>query len=246
MAGQTSFVGPLSVSGAGWNWRRLHWRRQRSVSIQSSNLGASPLSLVPCFRRVSVLTMSISSNNFRTGTTIEIDGVVHRVIEFMHVKPGKGAAFVRTKLRNMKTGNTIDKTFRAGESVRSAELEKIQMQHTYVDKDEYVFMNMDTYDEERLMKNVLGEQRAKFLKIGMNVEALKHNDDLLGIEIPRTASYTVVETYPGAKGNTAQGSGTKPAILETGAEILVPLFINEGDQIKVNTEEAKYVSREKA
>lgn len=184
-----------------------------------------------------------SSNDFRNGTTIELDGIVYRVVEFLHVKPGKGAAFVRTKLKNMKTGNTIDKTFKAGEKVPSANLEKVIMQHTYVDADDYVFMNLETYEEERLSKAQLGTTVCKFLMIGSNVEVLKHNDDVLGVEIPKTMSFVVKQTDPGVKGNTAQGSAFKPAILETGAEVMVPLFITTGEKINVNTEECKYLGR---
>lgn len=187
-------------------------------------------------------SMNISTNDFRTGTTIEIDGLVYRVVEHLHVKPGKGSAFVRTKLKNMKTGNTIDKTFRAGEMVDSAQLDKIVMQHTYRDGADYVFMNMETFEEERLSKEALGSRAATYMVEGLEVEVLKHNDDVLGVDIPKTLTVTVVETDPGVKGNTVQG-GTKPAKLESGATVQVPLFINSGERINVNTEENKYVSR---
>lgn len=170
---------------------------------------------------------NISSNDFRPGTTIQLDGVVYRVNEFLHVKPGKGAAFVRTKLRNMKTGNTMEKTFKAGEMVKDAILEKVQMQHTYVDGNDYVFMNMDSYEEERMSADTLGND-LKFLLIGMDVEVLKHNQDILGVELPKTVSYTVTKADPGAKGNTAQGSSLKPCTIESGAEVMVPLFIKQG------------------
>lgn len=185
----------------------------------------------------------MSSNDFRTGTTIEIDGVVFRVQEFLHVKPGKGAAFVRTKLKNMKTGNTIDKTFKAGEMCQSAQLEKVSMQHTYVDGADFVFMNMETYDEERMSAAVMGENNAKFLLIGMDVEVLKHNEDILGVELPKNPSFTVTQTDPGVKGNTATNA-FKPATIDSGAQVMVPLFITEGEKIKVNIETGKYVSRD--
>lgn len=188
--------------------------------------------------------MNISSNDFRSGTTIELDGVVHKVVEFLHVKPGKGAAFVRTKLRNLKTGNILEKTFKAGETVPSANLDKVQMQHTYVDGNEYIFMNMETFEEERMTANMLGENVVKFMMIGLDVEVLKHNDDILGVEIPRTMSFKITQTDPGVKGNTAQGGGSKPATIETGAEIMVPLFIEIGEKINVSTEDGKYVSRD--
>lgn len=186
--------------------------------------------------------MNISSNDFRTGTTIELEGTVYRVLEFLHVKPGKGAAFVRTKLKNMKTGNNIEKTFKAGEIVQSAQLDKVVMQHTYVDGEDYVFMNMESFEEERMQKDVLGDRVVNFLKEGMDVEVLMHNEDVLGVDIPKSLVLTVIRTDPGVKGNTVQG-GTKPATLETGVEIQVPLFIEEGEQIVVNTEDGKYSSR---
>jgi elongation factor P len=187
-------------------------------------------------------TSNISTNDFRPGTTIEMDGTVYRVIEFQHVKPGKGAAFVRTKLKNLKAGSTVEKTFKAGENVAQAQLEKVQMQHTYVDGDDLVFMNMETYEEERLSRAVLGDRICNYLMEGLEVEVLKHNEDVLGVEIPKSMILTVAQTDPGVKGNTVQG-GTKPATLESGAVIQVPLFINEGEKIVVNTEENKYVSR---
>lgn len=189
--------------------------------------------------------MQISSNDFRPGTTIEVDNGVYRVIEFQHVKPGKGAAFVRTKLRNMRTGSTIDKTFRAGEVVSSAQLEKVQMQHTYKDGDDYVFMNMETFEEERMTAAILGDIVVKFMMEGLDVNVLKYGDEVLGVDIPKTMSFVVTQTDPGIKGNTAQGGGTKPAIIETGAEVMVPLFINVGERISVNTEGCKYLGRDK-
>lgn len=188
-------------------------------------------------------SMVISSNDFRPGTTIEISGAPYRVLEFLHVKPGKGAAFVRTKLKNLKTGNNVDKTFKAGEMVESAQLEKMTMQHTYVDGTDYVFMNTETYDEERMTSDILGENVVKFLITGLEVEVLKHNDDIIGVTLPKTLVFSVIETEPGARGNTAQGNVLKPATIETGAEVMVPLFINVGEQIRVSTEDGKYLSR---
>lgn len=188
-------------------------------------------------------SMNISSNDFRPGTTIEVDGIVFRVQESLHVKPGKGSAFVRTKLKNMKSGNTMEKTFKAGEMVPSAQLEKIEMQHTYMDGDDYVFMNMETYDEERINSAILGDNIVNYMMEGLTVEVLKHNLDILGCEIPKSMTLTVAQTDPGVKGNTVQG-GTKPATLESGAIIQVPLFINEGEKIIVNTEKGEYVGRD--
>lgn len=212
---------------------------------RSSFLGVSSSRRVRLSARFAPHTvrMNISSNDFRPGTTIELDGIVYRVQEFLHVKPGKGAAFVRTKLRNMKSGNVVDKTFKAGESVQSAQLEKVIMQHTYVDGEEFVFMNMESYEEERLSAKTLGENVCKYMMIGLDVEVLKHKQDILGVELPKTMSFTITQTDPGVKGNTAQGGATKPAIIETGAEVMVPLFINVGEKININTEDGKYLSR---
>mmetsp|Transcript_16964 Transcript_16964/g.35205 ORF Transcript_16964/g.35205 Transcript_16964/m.35205 type:complete len:255 (-) Transcript_16964:344-1108(-) len=185
--------------------------------------------------------VAISSNDIRPGTTIVLDGSVHRVLEFLHVKPGKGAAFVRSKLRNLETGNSVEKTFRAGETLVTAVLDRMTMQHTYKDGDEFVFMNMETFEEERLTEMQLGLS-AKYIKEGLDVEVLKHEGRVLDCEIPKTMVLQVVETDPGVKGNTVQG-GSKPATLETGAIINVPLFIETGEQIKVDTRENKYLGR---
>lgn len=189
--------------------------------------------------------MAISSNDFRPGTTIELDGTIFRVIEFLHVKPGKGAAFVRTKLKNMRTGSNVEKTFKAGEMVPQAILEKVAMQHTYVDGDDFVFMNLESFEEERLSANTLGDNVVKFLTEGSEVQVLMFGTEVLGVELPKTVSFMVTRTDPGVKGNTAQsGGGTKPATIETGAEIMVPLFIKEGEKIQINTEDGKYLGRD--
>lgn len=142
----------------------------------------------------------------------------------------------------MKTGNTVEKTFKAGEQVPDAVLEKSEMQHTYMDGSDYVFMNMETYDEERISASSLGDQVVNYMMEGLVVQVLKHNDDILGVEIPKSMTLTVTKTDPGVKGNTVQG-GQKPATLESGATIMVPLFIAEGEKIVVNTVDNKYVSR---
>jgi len=198
-----------------------------------------PLKLQDQPARISMLT----SNDFRPGMTIELDGAVHKVVEFLHVKPGKGAAFVRTKLKNLETGNTVERTFRAGETAQQAILERSTMQHTYVDGDDYVFMNMETFEEERLPSVALGYQ-AKYMKEGLDVDVLRYNGKVLDVEMPKTMVFEVTQTDPGVKGNTVQG-GTKPATLETGAVVQVPLFIKQGERIKVDTRENKYLSRAK-
>ena len=184
----------------------------------------------------------ISSNDFRTGVTVELDGSVWRVVEFLHVKPGKGSAFVRTKLKNVQTGNTVEKTFRAGESVPQANIEKRTMQHTYKDGDEYVFMDMETYEETRMNGESLGD-RINFLKEEMEVNVLFWDEQVLEIELPTSVVLEITDTDPGVKGDTATG-GTKPAIVETGAQVMVPLFISIGEKIKVDTRDGSYLGRE--
>lgn len=184
----------------------------------------------------------ISSNDFRTGTTIEIDGAVWRVVEFLHVKPGKGAAFVRTKLKNAQTGGVVERTFRADETVPQAVLEKSTQQHTYKDGDDYVFMDMDTYEESRLTAAAIGGQ-VKYLKDGMEVNVVTWNGKVIDVELPNSVVLEVIETDPGVKGDTATG-GTKPAKVETGAQVMVPLFISVGERIKINTRDDSYLGRE--
>ena len=187
-------------------------------------------------------TGMISSNDFRTGTTIELDGQVWRVVEFLHVKPGKGSAFVRTKLKSVQTGNVVEKTFRAGESVQQAILEKSNLQHTYVESGDYVFMDMISFEETRLTSEQIGKG-AKYLKEGMEVNVIFYNGKVLEVELPISITLKVTETDPGVKGDTASG-GTKPAILETGAQVMVPLFISVGEMIKVDTRNDSYLGRE--
>ena len=187
-------------------------------------------------------TGMISSNDFRTGTTIELDGQVWRVVEFLHVKPGKGSAFVRTKLKSVQSGNVVEKTFRAGESVQQAILEKSNLQHTYVESGDYVFMDMISFEETRLTSEQIGKG-SKYLKEGMEVNVIFHNGKVLEVELPISITLKVTETDPGVKGDTASG-GTKPAILETGAQVMVPLFISVGEMIKVDTRNDTYLGRE--
>jgi len=184
----------------------------------------------------------ISSNDFRTGTSIEIDGSVWRVVEFLHVKPGKGSAFVRTKLKNVQTGSTVEKTFRAGETLPQAILEKNTMQHTYKEGEQYVFMDMETYEETRLNEDQIGD-RVKYLKEEMEVTVLTWNERVLEVELPNSVTLEVTQTDPGVKGDTATG-GTKPATVETGAQVMVPLFISQGEKIKIDTRNDSYLGRE--
>lgn len=184
----------------------------------------------------------ISSNDFRTGVSIELDGSVWRVVEFLHVKPGKGSAFVRTKLKNVQTGNVVEKTFRAGETVPQANLEKRPMQHTYKEGDDFVFMDMETFEESRLSESQIGD-RSKYLNEEMEVNILFWNDQILEVELPNSVVLEVVDTDPGVKGDTATG-GTKPAIVSTGAQVMVPLFISIGERIKIDTRNDSYLGRE--
>ncbi len=184
----------------------------------------------------------ISSNDFRPGVSIELDGSVWRVVEFLHVKPGKGSAFVRTKLKNVQSGSVVERTFRAGETLPQAVIEKSTMQHTYKEGDEFVFMDMETYDEGRLNAAQIGD-RVKYLKEGMEVNVVRWNNQVLEVELPNSVVMEVTQTDPGVKGDTATG-GTKPAIVETGAQVMVPLFITIGERIKVDTRTDAYLGRE--
>ncbi|ABW28919.1 MULTISPECIES: elongation factor P [Acaryochloris] len=184
----------------------------------------------------------ISSNDFRTGVSIELDGSVWRVVEFLHVKPGKGSAFVRTKLKNVQSGSVVERTFRAGETVPQANLEKRVMQHTYKDGDQFVFMDMESYEEASLSQEQIGT-RVKYLKEGMEVNVIQWGEQVLEVELPTSVVLEVTQTDPGVKGDTATG-GSKPAIVETGAQVMVPLFISEGERIKVDTRNDSYLGRE--
>ncbi len=184
----------------------------------------------------------ISSNDFRTGTSIELDGAVWRVVEFLHVKPGKGSAFVRTKLKNAQTGSVVERTFRAGETVPQAIIDKSVMQHTYKEGDQFVFMDMETYEENRLSVDQIGD-RVKYLNEGMEVNVVRWNEQVIEVELPNSVVLEVTETDPGVKGDTATG-GTKPATVETGAQVMVPLFISRGERIKIDTRNDSYLGRE--
>ncbi len=183
----------------------------------------------------------ISTNDFRTGITIEIDGDIYQIMEFQHVKPGKGAAFVRSKLRNIRNGSVQEKTFRAGEKVSKARIENKEMQYLYNSNDEYTFMDTQTYEQINLPISRL-EKEVKFLIENMNVYIVDFNGEIIGIQLPNTVILEVTETEPSVKGDTAQGA-TKSATLETGLTVQVPLFINTGDKLIIDTREESYVSR---
>ncbi|MEH7124483.1 elongation factor P [Bacillus sp. JJ1773] len=183
----------------------------------------------------------ISVNDFRTGLTIEVDNGIWRVMDFQHVKPGKGAAFVRSKLRNLRNGNVQEKTFRAGEKVAKAQIDNRKMQYLYANGDQHVFMDNESYDQIELPASAI-EYELKFLKENMEVHILMYNTETLGVELPNTVELEVIDTEPGIKGDTASG-GSKPAKLETGLIVQVPFFINQGDKLIINTDEGSYVSR---
>lgn len=183
----------------------------------------------------------ISVNDFRTGLTIEVDNDIFTVLDFQHVKPGKGAAFVRSKLKNLRNGNTVEKTFRAGEDVGRAHVENKEMQYLYASGQEHTFMDNETYDQIMLPSSQL-EWELNFLKENMNIHIISYQGEILGINMPKSVELKVVETEPGIKGNTATGA-TKNAKMETGLNVQVPLFINEGDVLLISTDEGKYISR---
>ncbi|MCD8508710.1 MAG: elongation factor P [Bacillus sp. (in: Bacteria)] len=183
----------------------------------------------------------ISVNDLRTGLTIEVDGSIWQVLEFQHVKPGKGAAFVRTKLRNLRNGGIQEKTFRAGEKVAKAHLENRRMQYLYSTGDTHTFMDNESYEQLELNTSQIEEQ-LKYLKENMEVQILIYQGETLGVEVPNTVELKVIETEPGIKGDTASG-GTKAAIVETGISVQVPFFVNEGDVLVIDTRNGQYVSR---
>ncbi|MFD0958696.1 elongation factor P [Paenibacillus chungangensis] len=183
----------------------------------------------------------ISVNDFKTGLTVQVDNDIFTVLEFQHVKPGKGAAFVRSKLKNLRNGNTVEKTFRAGETIGRAIIENREVQYLYNSGSEYTFMDNETYDQFALDSSQL-EWEINFLKENMNVNISSYEGEILGIQLPNSVELQVTETEPGVKGNTAQGA-TKNAKVETGLNVQVPLFINEGDVLLIDTRDGKYISR---
>lgn len=183
----------------------------------------------------------ISSNDFRTGVTIELEGGVWQVVDFQHVKPGKGSAFVRTKLKNVKTGAVVERTFNAGEKVPRAHLDQRQMQYLYESDGSYNFMDNETYEQIALNSDQLGDA-TRFLKENMSIGVLFFQGVVIGIDMPNSVELEVVETDPGIRGDTATG-GTKPAKLETGYVVKVPLFINTGDVLRIDTRSGDYIER---
>jgi len=183
-----------------------------------------------------------STADFRNGMVLEIDGVLWSITYFQHVKPGKGGAFVRTKLKNVLSGAVVDKTFRAGERVTSVRLERRPVNYSYTDGQLYHFMDQETYELIPISADMLGKEQLKYLKENMECQGLVHDGNVLSVELPDFVELEVTETNPGFKGDTAQGA-TKPATLETGAVVQVPLFIDIGDRLKIDRREDKYLTR---
>ena len=183
----------------------------------------------------------ISVNDLKTGLTLEIDGGLWNVVEFMHVKPGKGAAFVRTKLKNAQTGNVVEKTFRAGEKVAKATLDRRDMQYLYKEGNDLVMMDLESYEQLPVPADRIGDG-IKYLKENMNVQILMHDAKIIGIDLPNFVELEVIDTPPAEKGNTAQG-GSKPATLDGGAVVNVPFFIQVGDVLRIDTRTNEYLDR---
>lgn len=183
----------------------------------------------------------ISTNEFKNGMTIQFDGGLWKIIEFQHVKPGKGQAFVRSKLKNLRTGAMQENTFKAGEKVEQAMIESKPMQYLYDNGGMYTFMNTETYEQIEVSGDII-EEELRFLKENMEVEITFFESEIIGVTLPNKVELEVIETTPNISGDT-QGGGSKPATLETGAVITVPLFINKGDVLVINTADGSYSSR---
>ena len=183
----------------------------------------------------------ISTNEFRTGMTIELDGQAFQIVDFQHVKPGKGAAFVRAKIKNVESGAVQELTFRAGEKVSRAHVERKEMQYLYDAGNFYTFMDTENYEQINVNHDLLGDD-IKFLKENENVTMVIYNERVIGIELPYYVELVIADTSPGFKGDTAQG-GTKPATLETGLVVNVPFFVNTGEKIRIDTRTKEYLDR---
>ena len=183
----------------------------------------------------------ISAGDFKNGVTVEIDGNIYQILEFQHVKPGKGAAFVRTKLKNIISGGVVEKTFRPTEKFPKAHIDRKDMQYLYRDGDLFNFMDVETYDPIALNEDVVGDS-LKFVKENEVVKICSHNGNVFSVEPPLFVELAITETEPGFKGDTAQGA-TKPATVETGAIVMVPLFVEQGDVLKIDTRSGEYLSR---
>jgi elongation factor P len=185
--------------------------------------------------------MIVSTSDFHNGLTIELEGELYTVIDFQHVKPGKGAAFVRSKLKNLRTGSTTEKTFRAGEKMTRAMMDRKSMEYLYSSEGDYYLMDMETYEQISLTREQM-EEALKYLKENEKLTVIMYGEKVVGVEMPNTVELKVVETDPGVKGDTAAG-GTKPATLETGLVVQVPFFINVDDFLRIDTRSGAYIER---
>lgn len=183
----------------------------------------------------------ISSSDFRTGATIEIDNNVWQIVDFQHVKPGKGAAFVRTKMKNVRTGAVVERTFNPGEKFPKAHVDRREMQYLYENDGLYNFMDNESFEQSELTSEQLGDA-VKYLKENMNIGIMFFQGTIMGVELPVAVELTVIETDPGIRGDTATG-GTKPAKMESGCVVRVPLFINIGDVLRIDTRTGDYLER---
>lgn len=183
----------------------------------------------------------VSAGDFKNGITIEIDNNVFQIIDFQHVKPGKGAAFVRTKLKNIKSGGVVEKSFRPTEKFENAHIDRKDMQYLYNDSGLFYFMDVESYEQTTLGQDDIGDA-LKFVKENEMVKICSHNGGVFAVEPPLFVELEITETEPGFKGDTATGA-SKPAIVETGAQVNVPLFVNQGDKIKIDTRTGEYLSR---
>ncbi len=183
----------------------------------------------------------ISVNDFKTGVTVDIDGVAYQVVEFQHVKPGKGAAFVRAKLKNLVTGGSVEKTFRGGEKIPRAHLDKKEMQYLYHDGQDYVFMDTASFDQQPISAETIGDN-VKWLQENMLIQIVVFQGQIIGVELPNFIEMEIVDCEPAVKGDTATGA-SKQATVETGARVMVPLFVEQGDHIRIDTRTGEYMER---
>ncbi|HYI62086.1 MAG TPA: elongation factor P [Acidimicrobiales bacterium] len=185
--------------------------------------------------------MAITTNDLKNGMVLDLDGKLMQIVEFQHVKPGKGPAFVRTKIRNVRTGAVIEKTFRAAEKVERVTIDKREMQYLYRDGDDYVFMDNSSYEQLQVPSGALGDA-GSYLIEGAGAVLQMHGDEIVGTDLPAAVELTVTETEPGIQGDRVSGA-TKPATLETGKVLQVPLFVNIGDRLRVDTRSGEYITR---
>lgn len=185
--------------------------------------------------------MTVSTNDLKNGMTLDLDGTLFQVVEFQHVKPGKGGAFVRTKLRNVRQGTTVERTFRADEKVEQALIEKREMQYLYPEGDEFVFMDTQSYDQMQVPRASLGDA-AGFLLEGNTAVLQMYGTEIVGVDLPASVEVEVTYTEPGLQGDRSS-AGRKPATIQTGLTVQVPLFVNTGDRIKVDTRSGEYITR---